>query len=204
MLFQKRFHAGIADGSITRTFRVWSQPQVTVGDEYEVGKVGRLRVDAVHKVPLATITDADIEAAGFASREKMTKYLRRASRQPFDDDTTVYAVTFHYDGADSASDSPPVAEQPTEQPEESFSIDEDERHALSPWMLAVLSRIAEQPGVADADLTKQLGRGQPALENDLRRLRSLDLVSDEESGYKPSPKGEAYLASELDGGTVPD
>jgi hypothetical protein len=46
MLFQKRFHAGLRDGSITLTFRRWSTPKVRVGGRYRfdrTGTLGRLR-----------------------------------------------------------------------------------------------------------------------------------------------------------------
>jgi hypothetical protein len=203
VLFQRRFHAGIADGSITKTFRVWSRPQATVGGRYQVGKVGLLQVDAIEQVTLASISEADVAAAGFESREAMTKYVRRASRKPFDEETTVYAVTFHFDGPDDRpkpdTGGAPTQEAATELSEKLLKM--DERHTLGPWTLAVLGLIEEQPGVVSTELANQLGRERQQFKNDVRKLKKLGLTISLETGYKLSPKGEAYLASERDGGT---
>lgn len=202
MLFQRRFHAGIADGSITKTFRVWSRPQVTAGERYQVGKVGSLLVDTIDQVALSSISESDVAAAGFESREKMTKYLRRASRQPFDDATTVYAVTFHFDGPDDRP-GPDTGAPPTEEAAAELSgklLKMDERHALGPWTLAVLGIIEKRPGVVSTELASQLGRERQQFKNDVRKLKALGLTISLETGYKLSPKGEAYLAAERDGG----
>jgi hypothetical protein len=201
MLFQRRFHAGIADGSITKTFRVWSRPQVKVGGRYEVGKVGLLEVDAVEEVPLATVGEADIAAAGFESREKMTAYLRRASRRPFDDETTVYAVTFHFAGPDDRPG------PDTSAPASEASIGEisdkllrmDERSSIGPWTLAVLRLIGERPGVVSTELAQELGRERQQFKSDVRKLKRLGLTISLETGYRLSPKGEAFLASSREG-----
>ena len=60
MLFQQRFWAGLADGSITLTFRSWSRPQAKAGRRY-VTPGGVLAVDDVSVVPVAAITDGEAE-----------------------------------------------------------------------------------------------------------------------------------------------
>ena len=198
MLFQRRFHAGIAAGSVTKTFRVWSKPQVKVGGRYAVGKVGLLQVEAIEQVSLASISDADMAAAGFDSREKMTKYLRRASRTPFTEDTTIYAVTFHFDGADDRPTPDTAAVSTVEAVNELSSKLEgmDERSKLGPWTLAVLGVIEKQPGVVSTELANQLGRERQRFKSDVRKLKKLGLTVSLEVGYRLSPKGESLLAAE--------
>ena len=56
MLFQNRFHAGLADGSITLTFRDWASPRVKVGGQYRVHGVGTLEVTCVEPMNLGDAT----------------------------------------------------------------------------------------------------------------------------------------------------
>ncbi len=202
MLFQRRFQRGIADGLVTKTFRVWSRLQVKVGGRYEVGNAGMLQVDTVEEVSLASVSEADIAAAGFESREKMTAYLRRASRQPFGDDTTVFAVSFHFDGPD---DKPrPDTSAPTTA--EAVHVSEklirmDERSSLGPWTMAVLGIIEQQPGVVSTKLAAQLGREREKFKGDVRKLKKLGLTISLEVGDRLSAKGQAYLASQQESAT---
>jgi hypothetical protein len=62
MLFERRFAAGIADGSITLTFRRWRRPQARAGHVYRTA-AGRIEVDAVDIVEPWSITDGDARLA---------------------------------------------------------------------------------------------------------------------------------------------
>ena len=47
LLFQKRFHAGLVSGAVTRTFRLWDKPHVKPGGRYRVHPIGVVEVSAV-------------------------------------------------------------------------------------------------------------------------------------------------------------
>ena len=38
MQFARETHAGIADGTVTLTFRRWARPQAKVGGRYRIGR----------------------------------------------------------------------------------------------------------------------------------------------------------------------
>ena len=41
LLFQKRFHAGLVDGAVRLTFRLWPAARVKAGGRYRVHPIGR-------------------------------------------------------------------------------------------------------------------------------------------------------------------
>ena len=47
LLFQKRFHAGLVDGSITLTFRAWPRPRVKPQGRYRVHPIGVVEVTGI-------------------------------------------------------------------------------------------------------------------------------------------------------------
>jgi hypothetical protein len=66
MLFEQRLWAGLADGTVTVTFRRWRRPRARVGARHRT-PAGILAVDAVTEVDPAAIGETDARAAGFAS-----------------------------------------------------------------------------------------------------------------------------------------
>ncbi|HSS12158.1 MAG TPA: hypothetical protein VLL25_19885, partial [Acidimicrobiales bacterium] len=85
---------GIADGSITMTFRRWKRRQVVVGHRYRTGD-GIIEMDAVDVVGDGMITDDAARRAGYSSREELVADLRGPSELP------IYRLHFHrVDGPD--------------------------------------------------------------------------------------------------------
>jgi hypothetical protein len=97
VLFEKRFHGGLADGSITLTFRAWSRPQVRTGGRYRTA-AGLLEVVSVEKVQVAAITGRDARRAGFQSGAQLVAYLTKKSRRELGPETQVYRVELSYAG----------------------------------------------------------------------------------------------------------
>ncbi|MGH3355763.1 MAG: hypothetical protein ACRDOJ_07675, partial [Nocardioidaceae bacterium] len=94
MLFSVDAHAGLEDGAITRTFRTWKRAQARAGGRYRVGGM-LLEVDAVTRVLVADLTEADALAAG----EPSLAALRRRLGNPVAR-TRVWRVDLHYVGPD--------------------------------------------------------------------------------------------------------
>ncbi|MFZ2442889.1 MAG: hypothetical protein WAW51_11035, partial [Ilumatobacteraceae bacterium] len=63
MLFSASAWPGLADGSITVTFRTWAKPQAKVGGRYRVAGM-LLEATDVRQVPAGSLTDDDAVAAG--------------------------------------------------------------------------------------------------------------------------------------------
>lgn len=92
MQFSPALRSGVADGSITVSYRLWSRPQVKVGGRYRTGTVV-IEVDEVDLVPFSSITEDDLARTGDSDLEDLR--TRAAHAGPIYDDTLVYRVEFH-------------------------------------------------------------------------------------------------------------
>jgi DNA-binding MarR family transcriptional regulator len=189
MLFKRELWAGLADGTVTLTFRRWRRLQVKPGGRYRT-PVGVLAVDAVDLVDPAGISDQDARRAGFAGRAALLRELDRYG------DGRAYRIAFHFAGPD-----------PREALRRADDLDDDEWARLtarldrldraSPhgaWTLRVLRLIAERPGERAADLAASIGRDRASFKLDVRKLKELGLSESLEVGYRLSPRGRALLA----------
>jgi hypothetical protein len=194
MLFPQRFHAGLADGSVTLAFRRWRRPTVKAGGRQRT-PVGELAIDAVDEIGEGDVTDADARRAGYADRAEA---LAELARHP---DGTLYRVAFHHAGAD-----PRIAlRERADLSDDDWGavearlvrLDRASRHG--PWTATVLRLIAERPAVRAGDLATALGREKLPFKTDVRKLKELGLTESLEVGYRLSPRGRAVLAR-LDAG----
>jgi hypothetical protein len=190
MLFQQRLWAGLADGTVTVTFRRWRQPRARAGARHRTA-AGLLAIDAVTRVDPADISEADARAAGFASRAGLLAQLDRHGDGP------VYRVDFHHAGPD-----------PRDALRQAADLDPGELERLrgrlarldragrdGPWTLATLRLIGERPQVAARELAEAAGRERDVFKLDVRKLKELGLTESLEVGYRLSPRGRALLAA---------
>ena len=188
MLFEQRLWAGLADGTVTVTFRRWRRSRARAGGRHTT-PAGVLAVDAVAEVDPAAITEDDARAAGFGS---LAELLRRLDRHG---DGPVYRVDFHHAGAD-----------PREALRHADELSGDELAGLrarldrldraardGPWTVATLRLIGDRPGVRAADLAAVAGRERQPFKTDVRKLKELGLTESLEVGYRLSPRGRALL-----------
>jgi hypothetical protein len=178
---------GLADGSITVTFRRWTRPQAKVGGRFHKGDLW-FEVDAVRTVPVARISKADARRAGEVDPDAVRHRLGDPAP-----DTEVYRIAFHR--IDPAG--PPVDETdlgPQEIAEITRRLDRlDGAAAAGPWTRSTLALIATHPGVVSTSLAETLRRERFALKTDIRKLKRLGLTLSLEVGYELSPRGQAYL-----------
>jgi hypothetical protein len=188
MLFEQRLWAGLADGTVTVTFRRWKRPRARAGGRHTT-PAGVLAVDAVAEVDPAAITEDDARAAGFGSLAELRRRLDRHG------DGLVYRVDFHHAGAD-----------PREALRHADELSGDELAGLrarldrldraardGPWTVATLCLIGDRPGVRAADLAAVAGRERQPFKTDVRKLKELGLTESLEVGYRLSPRGRALL-----------
>ena len=97
MQFSRELRFGVANGSITVSFRLWARPQVRVGGVYRTAGVS-IQVDEMDLVPFRTITDDDFARTGEPDRQTLRE--RAAHAGPIGGDTLVYRVEFHVVAAD--------------------------------------------------------------------------------------------------------
>jgi hypothetical protein len=188
MLFEQRLWSGLADGSVTVTFRRWKRPRARAGGRHRT-PAGVLAVDAVAEVDPAAIGEDDARAAGFASLADLLRQLDRHGEGP------VYRVDFHHAGADPRE----ALRQDAELPADELAglrvrLDRLDRAARGgPWTGATLRLIGERPGVRAGDLAESVGRERLAFKADVRKLKELGLTESLEVGYRLSPRGRALL-----------
>jgi hypothetical protein len=186
--FKQRFWPGLANGSITLTFRTWSRPQAKVGGHY-VTPAGVLIVDDVSVVPVAAIDDADARRAGFADRAELVAQLHDPEAEE------VFRVAFHHGGRDPREVLREDAELSAgELGALARRLDRFDRAASSgPWTRETLELIAAWPAVRAGDLAAAVGRELAPFKLDVRKLKGMGLTESLPVGYRLSPRGEALL-----------
>ncbi len=189
MLFTKRFWPGIADGSITLTFRRWKRHQVVAGHRYRTGG-GIVHVDAVDIVSPTDVTEADAVAAGYESATALVVDLRPLPDLP------LYRVVFHVvtdpdPREELAASSDLTVADVAEIDRRLDRLDASSSHG--PWTREVLRAIATHPEVRAPDLAASFARETQPFKRDVRKLKNLGLTLSFRIGYRLSPRGEAYL-----------
>jgi hypothetical protein len=189
VLFSQHAWAGIADGSITMTFRRWKRLQVVAGRRYRTA-AGIIEVEAVEPVDPAGITDREAERSGFADAAAAVANLRGDPELP------VYRIVFHR--VDEPDPRAELAQRSDLTDDEVAEIDGrldrlDRASKAGPWTAAVLAVVGEHPARRAGDLATMLGREREPFKLDVRKLKNLGLTESLEVGYRLSPRGEAYL-----------
>jgi hypothetical protein len=189
MLFSVDAHAGLADGSITCTFRTWKRAQARAGGRYRVAGM-LLEADAVRRVSAADLTDDDARAAG---EPDLAALLRRLGEP--DPATLVWRVDLHYVGAD---------DRIALRADDAMSAEETDRlrarldrldaaSASGPWTRDVLRLIQARAGVVSTELAAERTQERQAFKTDVRKLKNLGLTESLPVGYRLSPRGRALL-----------
>jgi len=190
MQFEARHAESIASGAQTLTFRRWKRPQAVAGNTYRTA-AGRLVVDSVRIVDPAAISDADARRAGYTDAEALRADLRGSDGLP------VYRVEFHPAPGDDPRDA--LAARAELSRAELVNLAKrlerlDRASPSGPWTAATLALIAQNPAVRAGDLAPQLGQELLQFKLNVRKLKNLGLTISLGTGYRLSPRGEAWMA----------
>jgi hypothetical protein len=181
MLFSADAWPGIADGSITVTFRAWKRAQATVGGRYRIGGM-LIEATDVRQVGLDEITTADARRAGAADLGSLRSRLGDAD--------PVWRVEFVHIGEDDR-----ITRRAQTSPDEIAAV--IVRLARldrgGSWTRATLQLIDRYPGVVSSTLARHAGQDRPAFKLNVRKLKELGLTESLDIGYRLSPRGEAVL-----------
>jgi hypothetical protein len=196
MLFTKDVVSGLADGTITLTFRKWSKPQAKVGGRYRTWGL-LLEVDAIRLVDPVSINDADARRAGYASAEVLRRKLEKQGY-----DGGVWRVEFRCLGAD---DRIARRNDATIDSEKLGKIEArlnrlDQASNTGAWTRKTLQLIAANPGVVSTTLARHMKMERPAFKINVRKLKELGLTESLEIGYRLSPLGQAFVGGLKSGG----
>ena len=185
MLFREEFWPGIKEGRIQLTFRRWRRPPVKVGSQLR-SPVGLLQVDSVEVVDAGQITEEEALQAGYKTLSQLLVELNSLQGR-------LYRIAFHYVGPD-----PRLALR--EQSELSLVEFEELRARLAryeskaAWTAEALRLIQRLPGRRAAELADRLPMHRRAFKRRVRQLKELGLTESLGTGYRLSPRGQAYLA----------
>jgi hypothetical protein len=181
MLFSADSWPGIADGSITVTFRAWQRPQAKVGGRYRIAGM-LIEVTDRRQVARAEITTQDATKAG--APDLATLLRRLGSADP------VWRVDFFYVGPDDR-----IARR-NDTSEEDLSAVMSRLARLdrnTPWTRTTLQLIERYPGIVSTTLARDAGQERASFKLNVRKLKELGLTESLEVGYRLSPRGEAVL-----------
>ena len=189
MLFERRLREGINAGTITMTFRQWRRSQVVPGGRYRTG-ADIIEVESVDIVAADEITPDEARAAGYVSADELRADLRGPADLP------ISRIRFHrVDDADPrailAANDELDAAQMKELERRLARLDAASPHG--PWTAATLSAIGANPGTVSTDLAQAAGLDRFTFKRDVRKLKELGLTLSLTTGYRLSPRGEAYL-----------
>jgi hypothetical protein len=187
MLFSADAWPGIANGSITVTFRTWTRAQAKVGGRYRIGGMTIEAAD-VRQVAIASITAADAEAAGAADLGSLKARLG--------DIDPVWRVDFVYVGPDDriARRNDTSSEDLSEVVARLARLDRN-----GAWTHATLQLIERYPGIVSSTLARHASQDRPTFKLNVRKLKELGLTESLDIGYRLSPRGEAVLRASADG-----
>jgi len=192
MLFERRFHDGIQDGTITLAFRHWKRQAARPNGRRRLGPTGVVVIDAVDALAERDVTAADATRAGYESRQELIDDLAQYAT----DETTLYRITFHFEA--EPDERLKLAGDGDLSPEEADDIIRrlermDRASTRGPWTQRVLELIEANPRLLAATLAKRMGRERLAFKADVRKLKALGLTVSHEIGYEVSPRGKAVL-----------
>lgn len=191
MLFKTDILNRIASGELDLAFRRWRRPPPRPGSLIRT-PAGVLVVNDVAAISEGEITDQEAGRAGYASRDAA---LDELARYPAG---TLYRVELSLAGPD-----------PREALREDDSLSGTALTALrqrlgpldrasrrGPWTAATLRAIGEYPAERAAVLASHLGVETAPLKLNVRKLKELGLTESVSTGYRLSPRGLAFIASD--------
>ena len=194
VLFEQRLRNGLADGTITVAFRRWRRAQVVAGRRYRTGGDGPIvQAEHVDIVTFDGVTAADARSAGYSSLDALRADL------PGDPSVPLFRIRFRrLDEPDARA---VLAEAAALSADDVVLLDARlarlDRAAGEgqAWTGATLALIAARPGTAAGELAAQLGLARDVFKRRVRSLKESGLTISLETGYRLSPRGEAFLAA---------
>ncbi len=193
LLFKKRFHQGLVDGSVTLTIRFWDKPHVKTGGRYRVHPIGVVEVDAVERITLGALSEGDAKRAGFCDLAELVEYAKPVAKGLLTAHTPIFKIGLHHGGD---GDRVPLS---LETKLDAADVDAlckrlGRLDAKGPWVRKTLQLISRRPKIAASKLAASIGRQTVPFKIDVRKLKKLGLTESYEVGYSLSPRGRAFLA----------
>jgi hypothetical protein len=190
VLFDLATLRGLTAGQVDRTYRRWEVVRPRVGSRFTT-RAGVVEVTSIDLIDPAELTDHDAARAGFGSRASL---LTRTDRRRTGD---LYAIGIRLAGPDPRIELRNDDQlEPAELAGLSTKLARMDAAAAEPWTLQSLRLIERSPGIVSTVLAAEAGQERGYFKLRIRRLKALGLTESLEVGYRLSPRGAAYLASQ--------
>ncbi|MFC7877508.1 hypothetical protein [Isoptericola sp. NPDC057391] len=192
MLLDARTLRGLADGTVTHTYRRWSVVRVRPGSTMRT-RVGVVEVTAVDPVGPESVDDDAARGAGFRSGTAARAWIERRG------EGELYRVGLRLAGPD-----PRVALREDDDLDDAAvdairtRLARMDHAAPEPWTRAYLELVAARPAVVARTLAADIGMERDPFKIRVRRLKELGLTESLDVGYRLSPRGRAYLTATAD------
>lgn len=187
MLLKHDVLSGIETGRIGSVYRRWDQARVKAGSNLRTA-IGVIEVVTVEAVDPETLTQEDAVEGGF---ENVRALVASAGSRG----ETLYRIRLRHIGPDPRvilRETIPDEAAITEIDRRLQRLDSVSKHGS--WTHETLVLIAENPGVRAEDLAASVGREKIPFKLDVRKLKEMGLTESLLTGYRLSPRGEAYMA----------
>jgi len=189
MLIKHQTLEQIAQGNISLVFRRWQRPTVRAGGQL-LAAVGILAIDAVERITLSQVTEADAQQAGYTSKKALIDELGQRG------EGEIYRIQLHWAGPDPRvvlREQTDLSSAELEQVRQQLA-QWDARSQHGPWTMMILRLIQDHPETRAAELADLISLETAALKANVRKLKELGLTeSIAKGGYRLSPRGQAVL-----------
>lgn len=189
MLFKQTALEGIAGGQVTLAYRRWKKAAVKEGSRLHTA-IGLVEIGEISIVVADEITEAEADKAGYRNREQLLKEIDaysaageiyRMEVKRIGDDPRLKLR--ERDGMDDG-----------EMAELRKRLDRLDRASVhGAWTKLLLQTVARQPGVRAGELADSIGWDKEQLKLNVRKLKNLGLTISLGTGYRISPRGQAFL-----------
>jgi hypothetical protein len=189
MLLRHDVLSGIEAGRIGAVYRKWDLARVKAGSNLRTA-IGVVEVVSVEVVDPVGLTQQDAIEGGF---ESVSDLVASAGSRG----ENLYRIRLRHVGPDprvALREAIPDAVGLTELKRRLDRLDASSTHG--PWTRDTLSLIAANPEMRAEDLARLMGRDKMPFKLDVRKLKELGLTVSLRTGYRLSPRGDAFQAAD--------
>ncbi len=198
IVFTKKYHEGVRNGSIALTYRPWDTLRVLRGKIYRANNLGLLKVLDVDFSPLSEVTLEEAKRCGYKSMAEFKEdYETLAGREvDFEYERSV-RIEFTYIGEDIENYKKAMGDV---KDSEIFTIKEKllkiEQKGRKKWAIKTLQLLKKKPNITTKDMEKFLKIQNDKVKKNLSNLRQLNLIMTEnQTGFNITPLGIKILKS---------
>jgi hypothetical protein len=200
LLFDKRLHDPIKQGTVTLTYRDWQYPRVTTGKQYHAGDLGDIVIEECTQVALSEVTDEDARAAGAQSSEEWYREYKRGHPRADVERDRVYRIRFRYTGNEAEQVRlGRLGEEDLRRLDRQLA-QIDVQSYEGEWTQFFIATLTQKRWMRPGELSQQLGTDQDMVRRKMNILAGMGIVrADPGLGFSLSEGGRKLYAYRMRG-----